>query len=856
EGDIPSEIGTMKMLQKLTLHHNEFTGQVPNELCNLRDGSLHFLWVDCSPLPSTNVPKISCPIENCCSICFEGYDDDGGPSTGGSSPPPANADGSGGTKDTPHSVQNDNSSDLKTLLSSASHNGGASLLDIASPQFHAYAWLVEDIIGKDYSNERTFQRYALATLYFGTNGVHWTKSDNWLTNADECIWYGISGCMNAAKEKIISLELKDNRLEGEIPPELFGFLPNVVVLNLATNALTGEIPTEIGMLVDIDILELAENQLTGYIPTELGDLETVSHVFLQSNNFENGQTMPGEVCDLRSKEDGGGGSLTLLWADCRGDASDAYVLCDTMCCTTCFSGGANGDEENPFNGESDEAVTHADSEGNVLATLKKMAPDGGVTLDDSLSPQFKAYSWLVGSINSSYESLSDVLLLQRYAFATLYFGTAGHGWTEKTNWLASRDVCDWALVAECNGGKVVTSLDLHSNNLVGRIPLEITHLRLIEILDLTDNELYGSVPTEFGWFEDLEILRLGGNLLTGNIPSELGNLSTLHELYIHVNDFSGIEVPAEVCALRSEDGNGLSTVWADCEGDWALVYCDESCCDQCFSDDSDFEFYAGYTGDVITPYPTLFPTASAGTVVPGRNYPPTASPVAAAPSLENEELKTYLLGHMNGFEDRLSDTSSDAYQAYLWLANTRGFEELDDFRKLQRFGLVTFFKSTTPSLDWKVSNRWQTHEDECGWFGISCAIDNTVTEISLPSNRLSGTIPPEIALAGLGGEIGKLNLSGNNIGGQLVDEIGDLKHLEVLDLRANDFIGKIPTSLGKLNKLKSLLLQDNDFTGDMPLQICSLVMDGDLEALVADCDAEDAFSTVNCDMDTCCTECD
>lgn len=221
----------MAHLQKLTLHHNEFTGQVPNEVCALRNngnippesnyGKLHFLWVDCSPMPTTNEPKVDCPIADCCSICFEGYDDDGGPSTGGSSPPETNV-----SHDTPHSVQNDESSELKDMLSNASHDGGASLMDISSPQFRAYAWLVEDSKtyeessgGNSYSHDRLVQRYALATLYFAANGAHWTKSDNWLTNTDECSWYGISGCTDADIEKIISIDLKRNHLDGTIPPK-------------------------------------------------------------------------------------------------------------------------------------------------------------------------------------------------------------------------------------------------------------------------------------------------------------------------------------------------------------------------------------------------------------------------------------------------------------------------------------------------------------------------------------------------------------------------------------------------------------------------------------------------------------
>ena len=42
---------------------------------------------------------------------------------------------------------------------------------------------------------------------------------------------------------------------------------------------------------------------------------------------------------------------------------------------------------------------------------------------------------------------------------------------------------------------------------------------------------------------------------------------------------------------------------------------------------------------------------------------------------------------------------------------------------------------------------------------------------------MSGTLPREIALAGVGGQIVYLDLSGNNIGGKIVSELGTLKNL-------------------------------------------------------------------------------
>ena len=375
-GSIPSDLGYLYNLQKLTLHHNEFDGTVPEELCELRDeGTLHFLWVDCSPMQSTNMPKVSCPIDDCCSICFEGYDKSSGSSLLTSSGLDANK------QETSHSVQQDDSSDLKYMLMAASSDEGMSLLDINSPQFHAYAWLAGDVSSSQeattYSTERVLQRYALGVLYFATNGVNWSMSDGWLTSEDECTWYGISGCQDANTDKIISIELKGNELVGTIPPELFEFIPTLVVLNLATNDLKGPIPKEIGMLSNINILELAENELTS-IPSEMGNLNTIDHLFLQSNNFGE-QSMPEEVCQMRTA-----GSLTLLWADCKGNGS---LQCGVDCCTTCFESSMNGDN-NVFEVEEDtgsststsdtvthtSAIAHDDSDGDMLAKLKKMAP--------------------------------------------------------------------------------------------------------------------------------------------------------------------------------------------------------------------------------------------------------------------------------------------------------------------------------------------------------------------------------------------------------------------------------------------------------------------------------------------------
>ena len=64
----------------------------------------------------------------------------------------------------------------------------------------------------------------------------------------------------------------NNQLTGEIPKEI-GKLMNLRRLYLYKNQLTGEIPKEIGKLINLNELDLNKNKLTGEIPKEIGQLK-------------------------------------------------------------------------------------------------------------------------------------------------------------------------------------------------------------------------------------------------------------------------------------------------------------------------------------------------------------------------------------------------------------------------------------------------------------------------------------------------------------------------------------------------------------------------------------------------------
>ncbi|ONI11724.1 hypothetical protein PRUPE_4G123200, partial [Prunus persica] len=81
-----------------------------------------------------------------------------------------------------------------------------------------------------------------------------------------------------------SIDLSSNILEGEIPQEI-GSLINLSTLNLSRNQLTGKIPSEVGNLLGLESLDLSHNHLSGHIPQSLASLTFLSHLNLSYSNL-------------------------------------------------------------------------------------------------------------------------------------------------------------------------------------------------------------------------------------------------------------------------------------------------------------------------------------------------------------------------------------------------------------------------------------------------------------------------------------------------------------------------------------------------------------------------------------------
>ena len=158
--------------------------------------------------------------------------------------------------------------------------------------------------------------------------------------------------------------------------------------------------------------------------------------------------------------------------------------------------------------------------------------------------------------------------------------------------------------------------------------------------------------------------------------------------------------------------------------------------------------------------------------------------------------------------------------------------------------LDTFYEDTD-GPNWTDDTGWLSHAPLDDWHGVDTdtGADGRVTVLELPSNSLSGAIPPvvgdltglellDLSRNGLTGEIPAalesltalrtLDLSGNGLTGEIPSDLGDLTALTTLDLSANDLGGGIPSELGKLTNLQVLYLASNNLNRPIPVELGNL----------------------------------
>ena len=680
----------------------------------------------------------------------------------------------------------------------------------------------------------TVDREALVALYQATDGASWENSDNWLSAAPLNTWHGVT---TGASGRVTALDLSENGLSGEPPPEL-GNLTDLTALLLHSNQLSGEIPSELGNLNNLEVLRLAANQLSGAIPSELGNLNNLVWLNLYSNQLSG--EIPPELGHLNN--------LVFLWLDnnpLRGCVPEELwrnvaghdldglelPLCaaptvtdttDREALVALYQAANGAGWLNSANWLSDAPLgawhgVTTDASGRVTALALSEnrlsgeipAALGNLTNLTSLS---LAGNQLSGCVPAAWRNVAEndldglglpycaassatvtaMAVADKDVLVAFYHATDGASWLNSANWLSAAPLAAWHGVTADEGGRVI-ALNLTENRLSGSIPSALGNLNNLIRLDLASNQLSGEIPSQLGNLTNLTALNLAGNELSGAVLSTLGDLINLRALLLGGNQLSG-SVPSalgNLTNLRSLSlaGNQLS----------------------------------GSVPSELGRLTNLTVLHLAGNRLSGE-IPSQLG------NLSNLIWLTLAGNQLSGCvpADWPNVAENDLDSLGLSFCAAPSATDITD-----REALVALY-NVTDGANWKNNSNWLSDQQIGAWYGVTTNSNGRVTGIELPDNRLRGTIPSELGnLSNLtalrlyenelsGGippelsnlaNLTELNLSYNELSGGIPPELSNLANLTELDLSYNELSGEIPSWLGNLTNLTELHLESNRLSG-------------------------------------------
>jgi Leucine-rich repeat (LRR) protein len=267
----------------------------------------------------------------------------------------------------------------------------------------------------------------------------------------------------------------------------------VETIMMPHNNLTGTLPSELSLLTTLDLLALANNQISGSIPDAYQSFKHLEGFELQYNALTG--TLPsyfGEMTELQV--------LSLSNNDLQGALPSSMSNMKHL--TTLAL------DDNSFTGDMASVV-------NGMVNLKNLYVD-----------------------NNFFDSIFDDLFLKESPQLE-EIDMSG-------NRFATND-----FPAHLFSMVHLRVLDMHDNDLAGKLPNYISKQVSLEILDLSSNRLSGTIPLSIPQLSSLTHLDVSSNQFSGLIPYALSSMRNLSYLFLSNTPFDEDLFPEFVAQLTN-----------------------------------------------------------------------------------------------------------------------------------------------------------------------------------------------------------------------------------------------------------------------------------------------------------------
>lgn len=677
--------------------------------------------------------------------------------------------------------------------------------------------------------DRCLDHEKQALVKFKEGVVDYGNLVSWTTGEEDCCkWRGVECDNQTAHITGLDLSPRWTPMDGEISSSLLDDLRYLSYLDLSGNNFT-KIPEFLGSLNELAYLNLSGNSITG-IPKSLGNLCKLKTLLLNVNKINEPlsvilEKLSGgcakdalQILDLSGNQINGSlpdisrrfSSLKELYLDgnkLEGSVPDGFGN---------FSSSSSLTVLNLAGNKLTGSLPYSIGEMSSLRVLDVSSNSLNGVVSEIHLLKLSELKFLSLSFNSDLSLKFSSDWIPPFQLGTIKMRCCKLGptfpiWLQtQTNFshldISNSEISDtipdwfWSLLPSN-----LVFLNLSFNNITGKIPELQLRFNSFPLFVLSSNKFYGPIPR---FLFNTTILNLSNNMFSGNLSSSLCSMTNENLNHVHLSDnllsgslpdcwmnfrhlvvlnlennhLSGL-IPSSVGSLYKLQTLKLGDNFLSGE----LLESLRNCTSLKLLDLGGNEFSGNISEWIGENLTSLIVLRLRSNQFSG-NIPSTLC------KLDSLQVLDLSLNHISGkIPDCLGNLtamtrkgSSDATIEYTYV-----------------YSDGTIFPSAATYVDY-ASIVWKGMEQEYGkTLGLLKVID-------LSSNNLTGEIPGELTSLL---ELITWNLSRNMLSGIIPEEIGQLKALESLDLSTNRISGEIPLSLAELSYLSYLNLSNNNLWG-------------------------------------------